>query len=378
MKTVLRLTLTAFAALMAGQAFAQITFFERENFQGRSYTAQKQINNLQRTGFNERASSIIVGGDRGARWEVCDDTRYGGNCMILRPGQYPSLSAMGLNERVSSVQPLGGTSRDREERDDASDRMAPAPLSSQVTFYEGEGFQGRNFSADQQIDDFARTGFNDQASSAVVLGQRWEVCENSRFRGQCMVLNPGRYPSLSAMGINDRISSVRAIDWNVRVEDRRYAPAPLAVYDNRRRDEERIFEADVTSVRAVVGTPEQRCWVEREEVASTRGDANVGGAVLGALVGGVLGHQVGGGVGKDIATVGGAVAGAALGSNVGRNKNGMPATTRDVQKCVSQPSAAAPAFWDVSYTFRGVEHRVQMTSAPGTTIPVNARGEPRS
>ena len=378
MKPVLRLALTALAALAAGQAFAQITFFERENFQGRSYTAQKQINNLQRTGFNERASSIIVSGERGTRWEVCDNTRYEGNCMILRPGQYPSLSAMGLNDRVSSVQPVGRNSRDRDERDEESDRLAPAPLPSQVTFYEDEGFQGRTFSADQQIDDFARTGFNDRASSAVVLGQRWEVCENSRFGGQCMVLNPGRYPSLSAMGINDRISSVRALDWNVRVEDRRYAPAPAPVYDNRRRDEERIFEANVTSVRAVVGTPEQRCWMEREEVAATRGDANVGGAVLGALVGGVLGHQVGGGVGKDIATVGGAVAGAAMGANVGRNKNGTPATTRDVQKCATQPSTTAPAFWDVSYTFRGVEHRVQMTSAPGATIPVNARGEPRS
>lgn len=378
MKSVLRLTLTALASLMAGQAFAEITFFERENFQGRFYTAQKQINNLQRTGFNDRASSIIVGGDRGARWEVCDDTRYGGNCMILRPGHYPSLSAMGLNDRVSSVQPVGNNSRDRDDRDDASDRLAPAPLPSQVTFYEDEGFQGRTFSADQQIDDFSRTGFNDRASSAVVLGQRWEVCENSRFNGQCMVLNPGRYPSLAAMGINDRISSVRALDWNTRVDDRRYAPAPLPVYDNRRRDEERVFEANVTSVRAVVGPPEQRCWMEREDVAATRGEANVGGAVLGALVGGVLGHQVGGGVGKDIATVGGAVAGAAVGANVGRNKNGMPATTRDVQKCATQPSTAAPAFWDVSYSFRGVEHRVQMTYAPGATIPVNARGEPRS
>ena len=193
-----------------------------------------------------------------------------------------------------------------------------------------------------------------------------------------MVLNPGRYPSLAAMGINDRISSVRALDWNVRVEDRRYAPAPAPVYDNRRRQDERIFEANVTSVRAVVGPPEQRCWMEREEVAATRGDANVGGAVLGALIGGVLGHQVGGGVGKDIATAGGAVAGGVIGSNVGRNNNGTPATTRDVQKCATRPSNAAPAFWDVSYNFRGVEHRIQMTTQPGATIPVNAQGEPRS
>ncbi len=372
MKTVVRLTLSAVAALMAGQALAEVTFFERENFQGRSFTAQQQVGNLQRAGFNDRASSVIVGGERGTRWEVCEDVRFRGRCMILRPGHYPSLSAMGLNDQVSSVKPVGRNSRDVDER------MAPAPLPSQVTFYEAEGFQGRAFSTDKQVDDFSRTGFNDRASSVVVLGQRWEVCENSRFNGQCMVLNPGRYPSLAAMGINDRISSVRALEATARVEERRFAPAPAPVYDNRRRSEERIFEANVTSVRAVVGPPEQRCWMEREEVAATRGEPNVGGAVLGALVGGVLGHQVGGGVGKDIATVGGAVAGAAVGANVGRNNSGTPATTRDVQKCATRPSNAAPAFWDVSYNFRGVEHRIQMTSQPGPTIPVNAQGEPRS
>lgn len=372
MNPILRLTMTAVAALMAGQAFAEVTFFERENFQGRSFTADQQVPNLERFGFNDRASSAIVGGGRNARWEVCEDRRFGGHCMILRPGHYPSLSAMGLSDEVASVKPVRRNGRDIE------DRVAPAPLPSQVTFYENENFQGLSFTADQPVQDFARTGFNDRASSAVVLGQRWEVCNNSRYGGDCMVLNPGRYPSLSAMGINDRISSVRALEGNVRVDERRLAPEPLAVYDNRRRQDERIFEANVTSARAVVGPPEQRCWMEREEVAATRGDANVGGAVLGALIGGVLGHQVGGGVGKDIATAGGAVAGGVIGSNVGRNNGGTPATTRDVKKCETRPSTVAPAFWDVSYNFRGVDHRVQMTTQPGATIPVNAKGEPRS
>ena len=372
MKTVFKAALTVVAAVIASQALAQVTFFEHPNFQGQSFTTNSPLRNLSRGGFNDRASSVIVSGGDRVRWEVCENVRFGGRCMILRPGQYSSLSAMGLNDRVSSVKPV-----DRNGRD-FPDRTAPLPLASQVTFYENEGFQGRTFSADQSVSDFSVIGFNDRASSVVVLGQRWEVCMNSRFGGDCMVLNPGRYPSLVSMGMNDRISSVRAVDWSTQVEDRRYAPAPAAVYDSRRRNEERLFEAQVTSVRAVVGPAEQRCWMEREEVAATRGDANVGGAVVGALLGGILGHQVGGGVGKDIATVGGAVAGAAVGSNVGRNNSGQPATTRDVQRCAEWPSNAAPAFWDVSYSFRGIEHRIQMTSAPGATITVNSSGEPRS
>ena len=368
----LKVSVAVVAALLAGQALADVTFYERENFQGRSYVAQQPIDNLQLTGFNDRASSMIVSGDSNTRWEVCEDTRFGGRCMILRPGNYSSLNAMGLNDQISSIKPVDRNGRDIVER------LVPAPLPSQVIFYENENFRGRTFSAERQVDDFSRNGFNDRASSVVVLGQRWEVCVDSRFNGQCKVLNPGRYPSLATMGMNDRISSVRALDWNAPVDDARYAPAPLPVYDNRRREEERVYDANVTLVRAVVGPPEQRCWMEREEVAATRGDLNMGGAVLGALVGGVLGHQVGGGIGKDIATVGGLAAGAAIGANVGRDKNGTAATTREVQKCASQPSTAAPEFWDVTYTFKGVEHHVQMTSPPGATIPVNAQGDPRS
>jgi len=372
MKTVFRVALTAVAAVMVSQAFAQVTFFEHENFQGRSFTTQQPLPNLARGGFNDTASSAIVSGERNTRWEVCDDVRFGGRCMILQPGQYPSLSAMGLNDRISSV------NRHRRRGRDRPGRMAPEPLPSQVAFFGSEGFGGRSFTADQQVSDFSVIGFNDRASSVVVLGQRWEVCVNSRFNGQCMVLNPGRYASLAAMGLNDRISSVRAVEWNARVDDRRFAPPPMTAYDSRRRNEERLFEANITSVRAVVGPPEKRCWMEREEIPATRGDANVGGAVVGALVGGVLGHQVGGGFGKDLATVGGAVAGAAVGANVGRNNSGQPASSRDVERCSERPSSAPPAFWDVSYTFRGQEHRVQLTAAPGPTIMVNAQGEPRS
>ena len=372
MQPLFKAACTLALAVLATQASAQVTFYEYANFQGKSFTTNKRVGDLANSGFNDRASSVVVVGGSAVRWEACDDVRFGGRCTILRPGQYPSLSAMGLNDRVSSVKPVNRKSPGVEER------TAPLPLASQVTFYESEAFRGRTFSSNEPVADFSRYGFNDRASSVIVLGQRWEVCSNSRFNGSCMVLSPGRYDSLASMGMNDRISSSRAVDWNVRVNDGRAAPAPAAVYDSRRRDQESLFTADVTSVRAVVGPAEQRCWIEREEVAATRGDPNVGGAVVGALLGGILGHQVGGGTGKDIATIGGAVAGAAVGSSVGRNSNGQPSTTRDVQRCTDRPSTVAPAFWDVSYTFRGTEHRVQMATPPGATIVVNGLGEPRS
>jgi uncharacterized protein YcfJ len=63
-----------------------------------------------------------------------------------------------------------------------------------------------------------------------------------------------------------------------------------------------------------------------------------------------------------------------IGSNVGRNDTA--ASTRDVQRCENQVSGT-PAYWDVTYNFRGRDHQMQMSAAPGRTIAVNGDGEPR-
>ena len=374
MHRLIKLSLATCALALAGTSFAQVTFYQNENFQGQTFTAEQSVVDLQRFGFSERASSVVV---KGGSWEVCENANFSGRCVIMRPGNYPSLNSTGLNYRVSSVRAADGTARTEDSR--VTPVPAPAYAGTQVVFYEGENFQGRSFTAQNQIEDFTRYGFNDLAASAVVLGDRWEACENTRFSGRCVVMRPGRYPSLQAMGMSNRVSSVRAVNYDANVSDNRYAPLPAAVYDNRRRNEERLYEVNVTSARAVVGPAEQRCWMEPAPVTQAPASkANVGGAVLGALIGGVLGHQVGGGTGKDLATAGGAVAGGLLGANVGRNNAGQAVAAPDVQRCTSQPSQAQPAYWDVTYNFRGQEHRVQMTSAPGPTITVNGQGEPRA
>jgi len=199
-----------------------------------------------------------------------------------------------------------------------------AQAMSQVTFYERENFRGQEFTAAGTVENFSRTGFNDRASSVVVERGRWEACEDANFQGQCIVLRPGRYDSLAGMGMNNRISSVRPLEREARYTNE--VPPPVAMYESRPapvyqgrpdtyayqpRPDERLYQANVTSVHAVLGPPEQRCWVDRQQVVE---DRNVPGAIAGAVIGGILGHQIGGGHGRDIATVGGAVAGGAVAS----------------------------------------------------------------
>jgi hypothetical protein len=108
MKQILTITLGLAALSVAWQASAQVTLYEREGLHGQVFTADRSVSDLERYGFNDRASSAIV--QRG-QWQVCEHANFEGSCTILRPGQYPSLAAMGMNDRISSLRKVQGSSK---------------------------------------------------------------------------------------------------------------------------------------------------------------------------------------------------------------------------------------------------------------------------
>jgi uncharacterized protein YcfJ len=250
---------------------------------------------------------------------------------------------------------------------------AALTANAQVTFYSQEGFRGQPYTVNWTASNFAFLGYNDRASSAIVENGDWEVCEDADYGGRCTVLRPGQYPSLNPFGLNNRISSVRPVSMPVASAPPPPPPPPPQPYTYYQRHGEALYTADVVATRAVVGPPEQRCWVEQQQVQQ-RSDPNIAGAIIGGVLGGVLGHQIGSGRGNDVATAVGAVGGAAVGSQVGRNTQ---TSTQDVQRCAAVPGTEKVAYWDVTYVFNGVTHRAQLSYAPGATITVNAQGEPR-
>ena len=95
--------LAAVAIAFAGHAAAQLTLFKDDGFQGNRTTANHAIDNFANSGFNDETSSVDV---RGGTWEVCTDAYFEGRCVVLRPGNYPSLRSMGINDQISSVRPV--------------------------------------------------------------------------------------------------------------------------------------------------------------------------------------------------------------------------------------------------------------------------------
>jgi uncharacterized protein YcfJ len=236
----------------------------------------------------------------------------------------------------------------------------------------------------RQADELAASGgrYNDVHQLALLASQRAAAAQDAaRVRSEQAALVAQRTATDARIRADVTQQQATAAQFQAaeaqrRAEDaqRLAASAPVA-YDYRRRPDEPLYEAPVTSVRAVVGPPEQRCWVERQVVSTGSAGINVPGAVVGGVAGGILGHQIGSGRGRDLATGIGAATGAVVGANVGRDSGAV--YTQDVQRCASVPSTARLDYWDVTYDFRGYEHRVQTTSPPGVTILVNAQGEPR-
>src|SRR5690349_24044216 len=95
--------LAASFLLASASARAEIVLYSNDNFGGSYYASEDEIPNLDKAGFNDKASSLKV---RHGRWEVCTDANFRGTCTTFEPGEYSSLRHYGLNDKISSVRPL--------------------------------------------------------------------------------------------------------------------------------------------------------------------------------------------------------------------------------------------------------------------------------
>lgn len=247
-----------------------------------------------------------------------------------------------------------------------------ATAQAAITLYEDDGFRGRSVTVGGPVANLKALGFNDMASSVIVEGGRWVACEHDNFRGRCVAFQLGSHASLRSIGMNDEITSIRPYRRGLDDGWELVSAQPDAnFYPWFQRPGERLYDAPVIDVRAVMGSPEQRCWTEHRP--SSGGNPNVGGAVVGAIIGGILGHQIGSGRGNDAATAAGAIAGATIGAQTG---GGSLPHSRDIRRCETV-GGGSTVYYDVGYTFRGQDHYIQMSHPPGPTIRVNGRGEPR-
>ena len=187
----------ALTIVVAAPAVAQVTIYADDNFRGRAVTIDQPVDDFNRYGFNDQASSASV---RGGNWQFCADINFRGRCVTLSPGDYRSLASMGLDDRISSL---------REVRGDLGGGGTGGVSRGRIALYDNNGFGGRGVTLQNDIGNLDQIGFNDRANSAVIEGSTWQLCEHADFQGSCITVAPGRYPDLGALG--GRISSARMV-----------------------------------------------------------------------------------------------------------------------------------------------------------------------
>jgi hypothetical protein len=194
-------TVAMLAAATTASA-AEVTLYSRDNFSGKRLNASDTIVNLANSGFNDRATSVIV---RDGAWQLCDDAYFRGRCVTLQPGRYASLRQIGLDNRISSVRELG--------------HWGPPPSQggggwgggARAILYSNPDFGGERYVVDgNTLPDLANSGFNDRAQSLRVERGYWIFCSDAGFQGTCRTFGPGGYPALG-WGLDNKVSSGRRI-----------------------------------------------------------------------------------------------------------------------------------------------------------------------
>jgi hypothetical protein len=154
---------------------------------------------LARLRFNDRASSISISN---GVWELCTDAHFRGRCEIV-DASTPRLNAYRLNDNVSSLRPVAH--RDRPGRGGWGRR------GGDLVLFQDSAQRGQAIEISHDVADLSQYRFNDRASSFLVTGGTWLVCEHANYRGRCEVLTGGA-GDLKPIRMNDNISSIRAYD----------------------------------------------------------------------------------------------------------------------------------------------------------------------
>ena len=79
-----------------------------------------------------------------------------------------------------------------------------------ITLYRNDGFGGRSRMYTADVPDLNAYAFGNQASSVVVQGGVWQLCDRPNFRGFCIVIDRS-ISNLYVFGFDDRTESVRRI-----------------------------------------------------------------------------------------------------------------------------------------------------------------------
>jgi hypothetical protein len=180
---------------LARSASAQdIIVCEHARYEGRCLVFNHGVSNLRDFGLNDQISSFRI---RSGVWLMCLDADFEGRCEVF-DRSVDNLSGTPYQDSITSLRPL--------RRGESSRGYAR----SAIAVWADADFRGRSAVFSEDVSNLKDFDLNDEISSLRVLGGRWEVCADSRFRN-CVEVQ-GEIRNLREIGLNDEISSLRELE----------------------------------------------------------------------------------------------------------------------------------------------------------------------
>jgi hypothetical protein len=203
--------LVAAAFLSTAANAADLLLYADDDYQGRQLAVVIDERDLGVLNFEKRASSMVV---ENGTWVLCSGDDYTGECITLAPGRYASLRALGLDDAVTSVRRRDPVSLGTFGNIEPSERPATvartdARSAADIVLYAAHEYAGASQPLDESQSDLHADALQGKATSTVIAAGTWELCQDTFYRGQCVTLGPGKYPSLEELGLTHGVGSVR-------------------------------------------------------------------------------------------------------------------------------------------------------------------------
>jgi hypothetical protein len=167
----------------------EITLYQQRDFRGESLTVHRAAPDLERSGFNDSASSIVV---RSGVWEACTAAFFQGTCVRLEPGDYRRLESS-VNNRITSVREIGSVSG-------TPPALTVAIAEPRIGLFERPGFAGEAIELSKTNGKLDRLASYSGTQAVIVYSGTWRLCSREYYRGDCRDFSPGRYDMLGPFG----------------------------------------------------------------------------------------------------------------------------------------------------------------------------------
>ena len=179
--------------------------FQDKNYGGKALKLYGSMQELTIESFNDRASSLCVPAGYGIR--IYADKYYkGASWAVSGPWKEPSLSAVGWNDRISSVRII-----DLRHSPPVDVYEAQHECQTDVLIFEHSHFKGASKILKGDAANLSTYGFNDKVTSLCVPpGKTITLFRDKDFKGRQLTFRGPKFiQNLGGWDWNDKVSSIK-------------------------------------------------------------------------------------------------------------------------------------------------------------------------